>query len=1025
MIEFFQSQMDYIYFFYGLSFIFLGVVCFLMKRQYKTGPAWFLLGMFGVSHGLNEWVELIKLIFGDIGNWFTILRLTLLLTSFFFLFEFARNNHNNNNKNKINSWLYLFILVILLSAWYFFGVNGFELFVRYILGVGGAFWVGIIFWRYDLLSKKQPGSLCLGATAFWFYALSLLINNSGQILNIKVTDQLVFFQTFGFPIQLVRGLLITLIVICIWLNYQALIYNKELSNKQTVKKDPTNRYLSLSLFVIFVSGWLFTNALGVLARNENHINSHKLSAVLSGDVENILRNGQDLSRVLSGSPNIIKLLQDESLENLTAANQVLDRYKKAGGIDVVYVMNKDGVTIATSNRNDSDSFFGKNYNFRTYFSNAIAGNPSTMFAIGVTSKKAGYYSSNPVYNETNEIVGVVVVKSNLNIIEENLINYGTMFLVSPEGIIFLSGDSKFSLKSISPISLEEKRLIQKSKLYGSSNYESLFSVTPKDGDIVTLGGTKFLVDIFKINDIGWNIYIMYPTVLIAYYRLFGIVLSVIFYFIIISFFIIAQYIKRDAALAYFASILFSTNDAIIGIDLSDKIISWNKGSEMIYGYDKSEILGKNISIIIPLDVYKKNKLAIDYTPIGKSVDRFSTLHKKKNGELIDVSLTFSPIKDDFGTVVGVSIISRDITSQKKTEENLKKQMIELEKFKLASDSSSDAIVITDKDGYILYKNLSAEKMSGFSKDEIDNTYVGHLWGGHMETSFYQKMWHTIKYEKKPFIGELKNRRKTGEEYTVMARLYPLLDKHNDVSFFVGVETDITKVKEMEKIKSEFVSIASHQLRTPLTGIKWFSELLLKGKAGKLTVEQKDYMQQVFDSNDRMIKLVDDLLDVSHIDESGKFKIILVKEDFSTIIKDVVDQQKIQAKEKTIKIILSPNCLKKIILRVDRSKIEQAMQNILSNAIKYSPKGSSVSVECENKGDQYVCSFKDKGIGVPLYQQHRVFEKFFRADNVITVGSGTGLGLYIARYIIDGHGGKMWFESKENKGTTVYFSLPIK
>jgi len=236
---------------------------------------------------------------------------------------------------------------------------------------------------------------------------------------------------------------------------------------------------------------------------------------------------------------------------------------------------------------------------------------------------------------------------------------------------------------------------------------------------------------------------------------------------------------------------------------------------------------------------------------------------------------------------------------------------------------------------------------------------------------------------------------------------------------------MTKLKEMDRLKSEFVSIASHQLRTPLTGIKWFSELLLNGKAGVLSEEQKDFVKQIFDSNDRMIKLVDDLLDVSHIDESGKFKIILVSGDFSKIIKEVVDQQKIQAKIKNIKIALSAECLKKMILKVDEQKIEQAMQNILSNAIKYSPNGSTISVNCEKNDGQYVCSFKDKGIGIPLYQQHRMFEKFFRADNVITVGSGTGLGLYIARHIVEGHGGKMWFESKENKGTTVYISLPIK
>jgi len=1025
MIEFFQSQMDYIYFFYGLSFIFLGIVCFLMKRQFKTGPTWALLGIFGILHGLNEWAELIAIIFSNIGKWFTILQFILLASSFFFLFEFARNNYNkNNNIYKIGSWIYIIISVLIILAGYFFGEDGLNIFVRYVLGVSGALGVGVVFWRYDILSKKKFGGFGFGTLAFWIYAMSILVNPNGNILGIAITDQNVFFQTLGFPIQLVRGLLVAIIVACVWLNYQTLIYD-ELSSKQATKKDRTNYYLFVSLLFIFVFGWLFTNALGVLARKEIHINSHKLSVVLADSVEKILGSGQELSQVLAGAPDIIRLLQNESPENTIAANTVLDRYQKTTGIEVTYVMNKDGLTIATSNRNNSDSFFGKNYSFRSYFSDAIKGKPSTLFAIGVTSNKAGYYTSNPVFNENNEVVGVVVVKSSLDLIEKNLNDYGTMFLVSPEGVVFLSGDHNYTLKSISPISLDKKRLILKSKLYGTSDYEALLHTKPNDGDIVTLNNKKLLVDIFNVNSTGWNIYIMYSTSLIAYYRLFGIVLSIIFYFLIISFFIIAQYIKRDSTLTYFASVLSSTNEAILGIDLTDKIISWNNGAEIMYGYSKNDILGKNITAVIPLNAYNKNKIAINNTVVGKSVDHFETIHKKKDGELINVLITLSTIKDDVGTVIGVSIVTRDITSKKKAEENLKKQMVELEKFKLAADASSDAIVITDKDGHIMYVNASAQKMSGFGSQEIGNNYIGNLWGGHMEKAFYQKMWNTIKYEKKPFVGELKNRRKTGEEYVVMARFYPLLDKRGEVIFFVGVETDMTKLKEMDRLKSEFVSIASHQLRTPLTGIKWFSELLLNGKAGALSEEQKDFVKQIFDSNDRMIKLVDDLLDVSHIDESGKFKIILVSGDFSKIIKEVVDQQKIQAKIKNIKIALSAECLKKMILKVDEQKIEQAMQNILSNAIKYSPNGSTISVNCKKNDGQYVCSFKDKGIGIPQYQQHRMFEKFFRADNVITVGSGTGLGLYIARHIVEGHGGKMWFESKENKGTTVYISLPIK
>jgi len=139
----------------------------------------------------------------------------------------------------------------------------------------------------------------------------------------------------------------------------------------------------------------------------------------------------------------------------------------------------------------------------------------------------------------------------------------------------------------------------------------------------------------------------------------------------------------------------------------------------------------------------------------------------------------------------------------------------------------------------------------------------------------------------------------------------------------------------------------------------------------------------------------------------------------------VSSQQLIADSKKIKIEVGVTCLKKIKIKVDKSKIEQALQNILNNAIKYSPTGSIINLDCKKEKDDFICSVKDRGIGIPQYQHNRVFEKFFRADNVISTGSGTGLGVYISRYIVLGHGGRMWFESQENKGTTFYISLPIK
>jgi len=230
-------------------------------------------------------------------------------------------------------------------------------------------------------------------------------------------------------------------------------------------------------------------------------------------------------------------------------------------------------------------------------------------------------------------------------------------------------------------------------------------------------------------------------------------------------------------------------------------------------------------------------------------------------------------------------------------------------------------------------------------------------------------------------------------------------------------------QEIDRMKSEFVSVASHQLRTPLTGIKWFAELMLKGKAGVLSAEQKDFLQQIFDSNERMIKLVNDLLNVSRIETGTKFVITKTSTDLIPILRSLTVELVALAAAHTVTLKLS--LPEKLVLNVDEEKMRQVLQNLMSNAVKYSKAGGVVEVGLlEPKEAGFVTLFvKDSGLGVPEKQKPRMFEKFFRADNVQTAETeGTGLGLYIAKAIVEGHGGKLWFESTENVGTCFYIKL---
>ena len=243
---------------------------------------------------------------------------------------------------------------------------------------------------------------------------------------------------------------------------------------------------------------------------------------------------------------------------------------------------------------------------------------------------------------------------------------------------------------------------------------------------------------------------------------------------------------------------------------------------------------------------------------------------------------------------------------------------------------------------------------------------------------------------------------------------------------VEIFRDITREKEIDKAKTEFVSLASHQLRTPLSTVNWYAEMLLAGDVGKVTPEQKKYLDEVYRSNQRMVKLVNDLLNVSRL-ELGVFAIEPELTDVVKITQSVIDEQKPQINEKKIKLL--PSFENNIsLMQADTKLLRMVVQNLLSNAIKYTPEGGtikiSLSLDKERKNVQIKIS--DTGYGIPKNQQDKIFTKLFRADNVREKDTeGTGLGLYIVKSIVGQLGGKIWFESNENKGTTFYVTLPFE
>jgi signal transduction histidine kinase len=246
-----------------------------------------------------------------------------------------------------------------------------------------------------------------------------------------------------------------------------------------------------------------------------------------------------------------------------------------------------------------------------------------------------------------------------------------------------------------------------------------------------------------------------------------------------------------------------------------------------------------------------------------------------------------------------------------------------------------------------------------------------------------------------------------------------------VLFTIGnfIINGIEQMARVNKMKSEFISIASHQLKTPLAEINWEIELLLSKNQQGLNEKQKELITRISSSNNRMARLVNDLLDVARIDQ-GKLALAREKFDIADLIEKVVENNRIIAQANNVEIkIGQPK--KAILVLGDRRRVGVVFDNLISNAIKYIKKKGLVKVMIYQKGNSVIVSVKDNGIGIPKYQQDNVFEKFFRSDNVTSYQvSGTGLGLYIAKNIIEQSGGKIWFESEQEVGSEFFFSIPI-
>lgn len=233
-----------------------------------------------------------------------------------------------------------------------------------------------------------------------------------------------------------------------------------------------------------------------------------------------------------------------------------------------------------------------------------------------------------------------------------------------------------------------------------------------------------------------------------------------------------------------------------------------------------------------------------------------------------------------------------------------------------------------------------------------------------------------------------------------------------------------RLAEASRMKSEFINIVSHQLRSPLTNIKWTFEVMASEEFKVPAEKQEEYFVNVKENIARMVELIDDLLIVSKV-EQGSFSVAKIEISLKDLIKDLVERYKVFAEASRIKLnFSSQENLPKVL--ADPSLLKIVTENLIDNAIRYTKGGGIVEIKLIREKDKVLFAIKDSGVGIPQKEQKYIFQKFFRAENISKERTrGSGLGLYVCRSILNKMGGQIWFKSQLGKGTTFYFKLPIK
>jgi PAS domain S-box-containing protein len=478
--------------------------------------------------------------------------------------------------------------------------------------------------------------------------------------------------------------------------------------------------------------------------------------------------------------------------------------------------------------------------------------------------------------------------------------------------------------------------------------------------------------------------------------------------------------QREAALEasekHYSTLVRNLSEAVFKIR-EGKIVWCNERVGEMYGYSCDELIGKDASFFYPTGINPAEFSGTVSASIKKNGYFYGdTKVSRKDGKLIDIEYAIAWIPDS--NPIELVAVARDITERKRMEDALRQSEAT---YRTLVESSPDGVLSIDAEAHVIDCNGGVCRLLGYSREEVKGRCFEELLGGVLPDVLNDYL-SQLTPERGLIETEFELKRRDGQKVPVWAKVVGIRGEDGNLTRILVYVRDIAERKKLEQLKDEFIGLVSHELRSPLTVIMGSVNTALSEGERLSREEMRQLLQDAAYETESLSHILGNLLELSRA-QADHLYLTVEPVNVRTVVRNVVDRIRHQSATHRFVIDLPKNLP---IVQADELRLERILHNLLENAVKYSPNGGVIRIFAKMEEERLVIGVSDQGIGISLHDQAKLFAPFSRLeDQRLTGVKGAGLGLLVCRRLVEAHGGRIWVESEPGRGSTFYFTLPLR